>query len=448
MKRLAMAWLVLPLAFLGCEKEKPAPKIELITIQVASNPPGAEVRIDGEAQVYTTPFRAQVDPRGHMLELRLPSYQTMWRNIPAAGGDQKVEIDLRRETAAIHIDSTPVGASVSLDGNDVGVTPLYVTDVALGRHKAELRLPGYAKKDLLFELEDSRPRKFHVSLASTMGMVRVLSKPPGAEIWLDGIYKGKTETDGRTPLLIADVEEGEHQIVAKKTSYEDLRHTFHLRRGRSQLIDLLPMREKAGGVIISSEPEGAFVFINGDRRGKTPFPLEEQERGQVRVRLEMLGFDPVERTIDVAPGVTKHLRLEMTRNLGGLSLRTKPPSCMIYLDGKRLAQKTERSDPTSLISKPYEIANLPEGPHSVRVEHPQYTAETLKVLLQKGQHRSLGLVELAKKWLPTHQLTLHDDKVYLGKLERKLRDGGIEFWVNRNVKLEFKPHEIKELKKL
>jgi len=46
-------------------------------------------------------------------------------------------------TGSIYVDSRPRGARVSVDGRDVGVTPLRVAEVRVGTHVVRLELPDH-----------------------------------------------------------------------------------------------------------------------------------------------------------------------------------------------------------------------------------------------------------------------------------------------------------------
>ena len=47
-------------------------------------------------------------------------------------------------TGSLHVESEPPGATVTLNGEARGVTPLDVADLLLGNHEVKVELKGYA----------------------------------------------------------------------------------------------------------------------------------------------------------------------------------------------------------------------------------------------------------------------------------------------------------------
>lgn len=56
---------------------------------------------------------------------------------------------IRSEKAELFISSVPDGSLVTLDGNDIGVTPKTVSDISPSEHAIELQKGGYGKKTIL-----------------------------------------------------------------------------------------------------------------------------------------------------------------------------------------------------------------------------------------------------------------------------------------------------------
>jgi hypothetical protein len=111
------------------------------TITVTSDPSGAEVKIDGAAQ-GRTPLQIELPATTHVITARLPG----WPN-----EHQKVEVGPQQPNTAhfifangsVKIISAPGGATVRVDGKDLGQTPLVIEEVKPGDVTYELRLAGY-----------------------------------------------------------------------------------------------------------------------------------------------------------------------------------------------------------------------------------------------------------------------------------------------------------------
>lgn len=75
---------------------------------------------------------------------RLPRAAAAARPAPApAPSRQQDSIITSNYTGSVYVDSRPRGAKVSIDGREVGVTPLRVPDVRIGSHVVRLELPDH-----------------------------------------------------------------------------------------------------------------------------------------------------------------------------------------------------------------------------------------------------------------------------------------------------------------
>jgi len=127
------------------------------TIAVNSNPPGAAVSLNG---VYCgdTPARFEnLTPGTYVINVSLAGYKPWGLSNGIADGDVLqigVNLELASNASAtggsgtIAVDSSPGGASVTLDGNAAGTTPagraaLILNAVPAGDHTITVELAGY-----------------------------------------------------------------------------------------------------------------------------------------------------------------------------------------------------------------------------------------------------------------------------------------------------------------
>jgi len=101
--------------------------------------------------------------------------------------------------ARLDIRSHPPGAQVFLDGEPLpGLTPTSVDELELESvHQVELRLTGFSPWSQPVRMDAERVRQIAV-LSPIRGILRVTSDPPGASVYVDGVYRGVTprEVDG------------------------------------------------------------------------------------------------------------------------------------------------------------------------------------------------------------------------------------------------------------
>jgi serine/threonine-protein kinase len=66
-------------------------------------------------------------------------------------------------------------------------------------------------------------------------------------------------------------------------------------------------------VRLRSRPEGAFVTINGEKRGRTPLTLELEHGEQVTVRFSLSGYQTERRRLRVGEQEELRIRLKKKR---------------------------------------------------------------------------------------------------------------------------------------
>jgi TonB family protein len=121
----------------------------------------------------------------------------------------------------INITSQPPGATVMIGEENKGVTPLQLTQLAIGPHTIQLKLEGYedfkqdvqltaeqAAVDLPVVLKPAKP-------AEARGSLNLVSVPEGAEVSFNGKVLGKT------PFRWRNAPAGEHEIIFKKDGFQD-----------------------------------------------------------------------------------------------------------------------------------------------------------------------------------------------------------------------------------
>lgn len=113
-------------------------------------------------------------------------------------------------TASIVIDSKPSGATVTIDGVEVAEkTPLAWKTKPGARHELVVTLPGYQPyKDTVLIPDAGGDVKVLAFLPARTVRLRVVSTPPGADVYISGNLRGRTplELGELDPASVAEVE--------------------------------------------------------------------------------------------------------------------------------------------------------------------------------------------------------------------------------------------------
>ena len=120
--------------------------------------------------------------------------------------------------------SSPPGALVDVNGELRGTTPLALGEIPYGSYTLRVSRPGYVSQVHELSISAEQPvgavsaglmpaATGAASHARAAGSVFVESRPPVAQVFLDG------ERVGRTPVLLADVAAGLHEIRIQRDGY-------------------------------------------------------------------------------------------------------------------------------------------------------------------------------------------------------------------------------------
>lgn len=110
---------------------------------------------------------------------------------------------------AVRVESDPVGATVWIGEEILGPTPLELPTWVAGKVTLRLALPGCTDKALDYDAGSPPPERIvRVSLEQpgTRG-VRCESDPPGADVFVDGEFRG------RTPMDLRHLEQRPYELV-------------------------------------------------------------------------------------------------------------------------------------------------------------------------------------------------------------------------------------------
>ena len=123
-----------------------------LSIQITSEPPGAEVAIDDEWQPGTTPIIAQLKPEKlYMITLSKSGFEERRERFRPQIGEQRLSVKLTSQLGRIIIRSNPEGATVKQDGMVIGLTPLDIDNVPQepSKFKVEISKLGYQPRAYL-----------------------------------------------------------------------------------------------------------------------------------------------------------------------------------------------------------------------------------------------------------------------------------------------------------
>jgi PKD repeat protein len=220
----------------------------------------------------------------------------------------------------LSIASNPSGAAVFIDYIIKGVTPLTLTDTAMGNHRITITLDGYEEYTRNVLLESAGSSTISVDLKKSTpqpttqpqsnGTITVTTIPPGASVNLDGIQSGFT------PVVIPGVLPGTHGVTLSSDGYEDWNYMVSVRPGQTSEINavLVAKKENTGSLAVITNPPGAEIFVDGVFKGVSPVSIAGLAPGGHTVLLTLEGYTNATTNISLTPGQTKKYSLDMQKD--------------------------------------------------------------------------------------------------------------------------------------
>jgi len=145
-------------------------------------------------------------------------------------------------TGGIHVNSTPSGATIFLDGEDTGYeTPYTLTGIEVGSHSVVVEKEGYVQPDERWVMVGANQiTEVEFNLTPITGKIAVSSVPTNASIILNGEATGLY-----TDTVMEEVPVGEHTIELVLPGYRNATRTVVVEEDEYSILDLvlIPVNE-------------------------------------------------------------------------------------------------------------------------------------------------------------------------------------------------------------
>jgi formylglycine-generating enzyme required for sulfatase activity/uncharacterized caspase-like protein len=281
-------------------------------------------------------------------------------------------------TTSLVVRSEPSGGTVFVDGQLRGVASpeLTVSGLSIGTHDLLLRKDAFAEMRQRVEAS-AGAQPIVLRLSAVTGGLRVTTMPPGAEVIMDGIVRGKAD------LSVRDLEPGAHRVEVVQPGYVPHYGDVTVRAGETATLNVSLValgtrsaEESTGLLYVTSTPDRAQVYLDGALVGVTPLTLESVAPGahKVQITREFYRSSQTEQAV-VSKQVT---RVEATLQLAPATLVVESDltGARLRVDGKEIGPLLRTQE-----------VNLNAGPHRVGVVHPQAGELTRDVVLRGGPER-------------------------------------------------------------
>jgi formylglycine-generating enzyme required for sulfatase activity/serine/threonine protein kinase len=236
------------------------------TLKVTTDPPGAEIYLDGNKAGPSPVVIDWVMKGDHTVTAKLPEYDDLTQSVTIQPSKQKhTQLKLISTYGSLQITSTPNGANVFLNGKKIGTSPLFLEKVKKGSHQVSAQKECHAESTKQVSIASEKMSAISMALQTTCGSAEVTSDPPGAIVFLDG------ENIGQTPLQVANLASGNRMLRFEKKYFPAREETIEITAGKQVKFTVSLSRqwtEPFTGMVFLWVPEGCFQMGCGDWSNK------------------------------------------------------------------------------------------------------------------------------------------------------------------------------------
>lgn len=284
------------------------------------------------------------------------------------------------------------GAEVYFDGKYMGLisggslTVEYETDQTpyksvtvskSGYQKATQELPSAPKAgetvDVYVTLQ---------SASSPTGTLNIYSSPSGASVYIDKKYVGTT------PFSTA-LSPGTYGVQVDKSGYNSYSETVIISAGQT-ITRRYTLQQKTsyGSMVVTSEPDNAYVYVDGGYVGITAVTVNNLASGDHSVKVTAPGYVDWKTTQYVSAGSTATVHAILTpssQDNGYIRVISYPGEAEVYLDGKYMGKTNDEGIPGA-----YTMVVSP-GTYKVSVELTGYRDYDETVTVGAGETRTVDV---------------------------------------------------------
>ncbi len=337
----------------------------------------ADVAISGLALPFGE--RYLLRPGDYSLRVTAAGYHPLETGITVTAEDsQTLQLELAPLPGRVSFASTPAGATVLLDGEVLGRTPLADQPVEAGEHLVRIEAERYLPLEQSLQVTGREvAQQLAVELAPGWAEVSLDSQPPGAAILVDG------EQRGTTPALL-EIDGGEHQLILQRPGYADWQQSVDIVPGQPLQLDTAVLQPAAGVLELASVPAGANVTLDGEFLGQTPLQLELVPDRAHQLAVFKPGYRRHSSTVQLAAAARDSQTITLKAQLGEVRFEISPANATLKIDGQVRGQGSQ-------------TLSLPAFEHSVEISLPGYATVRRKVTPRPGLQQRVAATLLTEQ---------------------------------------------------
>lgn len=282
-------------------------------LELTAQPKGASVSVDGLARGKTPIKVDRLKPGEHVVAVTLEGYAPKGKKVTLAFMEsQQVHFTLQPLVGELRLQITPKDAFVTIGEQEYGEVSSEI-ELTAGQHLIHVKKEGYHEYSEELDIPDDKPLDVEIKLEPVTATLSATSDPAGATVRVDGKERGKT------PCKVEKLAYGSHSVELRLKG-----HSLHEEQIQVKSDEALEvkgiLKQLPGDLVISSEPSGAKLKLNGKVKGKTPQTLRELKAETYTITLSLDGYKVAQGKKTVVAGEQTKAHFKMIKKA-----KPKPP---------------------------------------------------------------------------------------------------------------------------
>lgn len=237
--------------------------------------------------LQTGDFSMRLDYGEYYYRAENGFYETSEGIITVDGSNDVRTIEMTPAYSYLDVETEPSGASVFIDGEMVGTSPLRLSDRMMkGTVSIRVQKDMYYPSEMEFEISgDMKRHTATLTLSPQFGIVTCRCEDTDAEIWIDNRMVGIGTWTGQLSS------HSSHFLEARKKGCLSQSVNFEVVEGASITKEIGAPEPLYGTIEVTSIPSGATVKLDGKIVGVTPFILNNVLAIEHHIELSKEGYE-------------------------------------------------------------------------------------------------------------------------------------------------------------
>ncbi len=187
--------------------------------------PKADLYVNGQMKANAS-WQGRLTPGMYTFEAKLDKHSTATEKRTVNVGEP-LELTLQPipKTGTLKVISTPLEASIKLNGKDMGQTPITLKNLLIGDYNVELSLAGYVNHNEKTSISEEQTSTVNATMLNGHEVV-INSIPPYLELFIDNKSVGTTEWTGNLAFGDHTLKIQQGEIKAEKNIRVNETETF------------------------------------------------------------------------------------------------------------------------------------------------------------------------------------------------------------------------------